>query len=376
MDPLTHAVLGANIGRAFFSRPLGNRAIWLGALAATIPDLDMLSLAFGGPWAAFVYHRGPSHSIWFGTAAGVLCGWTAWRIHGRSRDKEPPQQGPDPPSGAGAGSALPGSREARRAWIGLFALAFLSQPFLDVFTSYGTQILAPLSRHRFSLYAVEFIDPVYSGILAASLLFQVLAPAVTRNRIGRRVALAALVLSTAWLLHALWLNGRADRSVRRYLSAEGIHGERIQCYPTRFNPYLRRFVARAGDEVLVGHASLWPPSQVNFRRFTVQDHPLIEGLRETLEGRLFEWFTSGEVAVRVIPREDGFTVEMDDLRYGIDGPPDQGPWGIRVEFDLDGRQASEVTHFHRHEFHVREYFAPLWRAITGAESESPHVPED
>ncbi len=66
MDTPTQALLGAVVGQACFSRKLGKRALWWGALGGAIPDFDLLPIAFMGPWGEFLYHRGPTHALWFG----------------------------------------------------------------------------------------------------------------------------------------------------------------------------------------------------------------------------------------------------------------------------------------------------------------------
>ena len=42
MDSLTQIVLGAAVGEALLGKKLGNKALLLGAIAGTIPDLDVL----------------------------------------------------------------------------------------------------------------------------------------------------------------------------------------------------------------------------------------------------------------------------------------------------------------------------------------------
>ena len=43
MDSLTQIVLGAAVGEFVLGRKVGNKAILWGAVAGTIPDLDVLS---------------------------------------------------------------------------------------------------------------------------------------------------------------------------------------------------------------------------------------------------------------------------------------------------------------------------------------------
>ena len=46
MDSLTQIVLGASVAEASLGKKIGNKAIVLGALAGTIPDLDIISRFF------------------------------------------------------------------------------------------------------------------------------------------------------------------------------------------------------------------------------------------------------------------------------------------------------------------------------------------
>ena len=251
------------------------------------------------------------------------------------------------------------------SWMGLFVLAFLSQPFLDVFTTYGTQLLTPFSNKRFALDAVPIIDPFYSLILIAALVVWIRTSPGRRARVGRRAAAVALVLSTSYLFYGLWLNERAEREVRRQLAEDGISGAQVHVYPTIFQVYLRRVVARLDNEVLVGMITMWKPGQVRWHRFTIPEHPMIDELAETNGGRIFVWFAAGEVVPRVIELDDGYLVELDDLRYGFFQEPDQGIWGVRGKFDRNGNLQGEVVRFQRHFEVGMETFVNLWRASFG-----------
>ena len=66
MDSLTQMVLGAAVGEASLGKKIGNRAMLWGAIAGTIPDLDVIiGNAFMGRLDALVFHRGFMHSILF-----------------------------------------------------------------------------------------------------------------------------------------------------------------------------------------------------------------------------------------------------------------------------------------------------------------------
>jgi inner membrane protein len=46
LDSLTQIVLGAGIGELVMGRKIGNKAILLGAIAGTVPDLDKRAQLF------------------------------------------------------------------------------------------------------------------------------------------------------------------------------------------------------------------------------------------------------------------------------------------------------------------------------------------
>ena len=65
MDSLTQIVLGAAVGEVCLGKKLGNKAMVWGAVAGTIPDLDILGNLFMTELGALAFHRGISHSIFF-----------------------------------------------------------------------------------------------------------------------------------------------------------------------------------------------------------------------------------------------------------------------------------------------------------------------
>ena len=65
MDSLTQIVLGAAVGNATLGKRIGNKALLYGAIAGTIPDLDVIFGKFTDTITAVEWHRGFSHSILF-----------------------------------------------------------------------------------------------------------------------------------------------------------------------------------------------------------------------------------------------------------------------------------------------------------------------
>jgi inner membrane protein len=288
-----------------------------------LPDVDVV-MNWTGPLGEFQYHRGFTHSIWFGPLVGPVLAWLAWRFTGREAGK-------------------------LRAWTVLFVVGILTHPLLDAFTSYGTQLLTPWSDRRFAWDAVAIVDPAYSLILAVGIAVGVWR-GVTSSA-SRLAAFVALGLSTAYLGHGYLMNEGLKERVRRDLVASGMRGATaadVQAYPTLLQLYLRRVVVRVGDEVRVGWVSTWRNNGGRWESFVAPADPRIAAARATREGRILEWFASGVTAGRVVEGPDRRAfVEIDDLRYGFPGRPQDGLWGIRVPLDRAGEPAGPAERFNR-----------------------------
>jgi inner membrane protein len=332
MDPPTHALLGATIGRTLFGRRLGAGAAWCGAIGSVLPDADLVAVAFAGPLGEWRYHRGLTHALCFGPVVGTAIGAWWWR---RAKD--------------------------RWRWVALFVLALVVHPLLDALTSYGTQLLWPFSHRRFALDAVAIVDLMYTAPLLAAVVL-----AASHGPAGSR-ALGAVVLAltTAYLAYGLWLNRRDAAEARRQLAAEGAP-HAVHCYPTLLQPWFRRVVARSEDEVRVGWMNVGRAEVIHWARVAVGHDPLLEALRATPDGRMFEWFAGGQTLGRVRREAGGAVVEIDDLRYGYPERPDQGLWAIRATFDDQGRQTSAVVRVNRRPPGGRgAQLAHIWRAMLG-----------
>ena len=335
MDPLTQGLLGASFGQALCGRSLGRHALVMGAILGMAPDLDVIANATG-PLAEWTWHRSVTHSLWFGPVIGPLVGYGLWKWKG----------GP------------------LRAWILLAVMALLTHPLLDLFTTYGTQLLAPFSNRRFALDAVAIIDPAYSLLLAGGIVIGLRAGLATSS--SRRVAWAVLGLSSLYLALGLAVNERVEVLAREQLRAQGIEASRVAAYPTLLQLPYRRVVARRGDEVRVGWLSALRPRPIQWEGFTQAHGPLVEAARTTPEARLFEWFAMGEATPRVEPPTGGSVVEFDDLRFGLPGAPRDGFWGVRVRLDPDGRPLGPGERFDRDlSAPVSNLLRTIWRETLG-----------
>jgi len=334
MDTVTQAVLGAAVGQACFSHKLGRRAIWYGAAAGLIPDLDYFAAHISGPFGEYLYHRGLTHSLWFPFLLSPVCGYFAWKWAGRKKK-------------LGKGSGDPKSDSISKgsfsAWTGLFFLSLITHPLLDIFTSYGTQIFFPFSNSRIALNAIPIIDPVYTLILVAALIIGIRA--WKRPKVAAFSARFAILITSGYLFLGLYMNERAQFLVKDQLNAKEIEYKTVKCFPTIFQIFLRRVVVEREKIQMVGFITNLEIKPVKWRNIPIRKSPFIDKLRCSEEGRIFEWFAINTTCARQTPILDGMRVELCDLRWGFNGPPDWGLFGIRAEYNIDGTLKGPILPF-------------------------------
>ncbi len=339
MEPITQGLLGAATGQLVAGRRIGRQALLFGALVGMTPDLDVVLGPLHDGFGEWLYHRGTTHSLWFGFVAGPVIGWLLWRW--RDPDRETPVS----------------------AWIALSIVALFTHPLLDGFTPYGTQLLAPFSRERFAWNGVAIVDPIYTALLGAGVAW-----AASRNRSptsGRRAIVLALVFSCVYLGLGVAANAWVVAELRGVFERELGTVTRIRAYPTILQPWLRHFVVHAGRDRVVGFHSLLRPECPTWRvRRLPEPNPRIDAVLASWPGRLLVWFADGDVGIEERRGPAGSTVRVDDLRYAWGSQEARGMWGVVADFDAQGARVGPIRRFGRPGRGERDV-SRLWRAILG-----------
>lgn len=191
MDPLTHGLTGALIGKGFFAERSGPRwngsrrvATFAATLGAIFPDIDIGAALIGKNDLAIIQlHRSVTHSfLCLPIFAAALAALTRW--YGRHRAFDTPSWG---------------------ALTLIYAAGLASHILLDLATSFGTMVWSPWKDTRVSWDLAFIVDFAMTGI---ALLPQA-AASVYRAREGsfsRAVRLWGLLtagtVSVMWLSHA------------------------------------------------------------------------------------------------------------------------------------------------------------------------------
>ncbi len=285
MDSITQALLGATIQGALLGRWQGRKALLYGALLGTLPDLDVV-IRYSDAVATMTYHRGFSHSLVALSALAVLLTWLVRRFR------------PHP------------GYSTRRLFLTLW-LVLVTHPLLDCFTSYGTQLFWPMPTPPVAWSSIFIIDPLYSLPLLAAVLGGLLFG--LRGRVPRP-PLAALALTSLYLLSTLGGKFMAEQRVVEVLDREGIRPQAVFSTPTPFNTLLWRVIVLDGEdyhEALVSWFDREPPQLERIPRGT----ELARRLRDSPQHMRLAWFTHGILRYDQI----GQVLVVTDLRLGMTG---------------------------------------------------------
>jgi inner membrane protein len=373
MDSLTQITLGAAVGEATLGRKVGNRAMIWGALAGTIPDLDVLANVVTDELSALAYHRAFTPSLLFAVLVAPVLGWLVHRLYG-GREGPLPQSRwsvygasmtalffiiwigsllmPIQVDGAAAIAAaivaliagvvaLFVLREIRRqtpderpnvglaGWIALFFAAIITHPLLDACTTYGTQLFEPFGTQRVAWNNISVVDPLYTGPF---LLCLIVASRLGREQRRRRQwNTAGLVISSLYLAWTAFTMLRVDRIFATSLEQEGVATEERMVSPTIFNSVLWQGVARTPAGFRTGLYSLLDDdTEIDWRTLPA-NHELLAPYRDTREVQILSWFSKG--FYNVLPQPDG-SLQFNDLRFGVFGGTDEEPayifrWRLR-----------------------------------------------
>lgn len=286
MDSVTQMLLGAAVGEAAIGRRVGNRALLWGAVAGTLPDLDVF-VPLGDVVRDFTYHRSASHSLFVLALLTPLLVWLITKIHA-------------------------GSRDLRRRWMLTIYLVFATHVLLDSLTAYGTQIFWPIVNTPVSLSTVFIIDPSYTlpllvGVIAALLMTRDSDRGHLINRYG-------LILSSLYLGWTLVAKVVVESNFRDALRDQGIAYERIFTTPAPFNTLLWRAVIRDQSGYYEGYYSLFDgDAPVRFRRYSSREDLLTE-IADYWPVQRLQWFSRGFYSVSQL----GQDVVISDLRMGME----------------------------------------------------------
>ena len=317
MDPLTHFLTGACVGRAGFNRRTAYATV-AAVLAAEAADIDVV-MGFAGPVQELRAHRAVTHAlvatpILAALVVGVV--WLYHRMHQAYRKRQESRSQSrdvldllieDQGARTGSGAANPPRKPPLAQpvdwlWLYIAALAAaLTHPLLDWTNNYGIRIFYPFSHRWYAGSLMFIVEPE----LWAILLLAVVVPwllGLTDREIGARwppfrgriwacFALAAMTALIFWRL-AEREEGMALLA-NTQVATEPVQRMTLEPYP--LNPYRWHAILETKNYYQTAEVDTWDPESL--AAITTDPHtdviykptvtPAVEAARRTFLGRVY-----------------------------------------------------------------------------------------
>ena len=331
MDSLTQIVLGAAVGEAVLGRKIGNKAIFYGAIAGTIPDLDVLASNFTDTVTALEMHRGFTHSILFSLLFAPIFGFIVSKFE---------------------------KYKSFKGWTLLFFLGFVTHPILDAHTTWGTQLFWPF-QNRLAFKNIFVVDPLYT---VPFLIFLILVMFQKKESIKRKYYNnVGLIISNSYLLLTLILKGISYNHFTNELANQNIVYKEIATKPTPLNTILWTANVETNDAFLIGHYSFFDKSPVEFSSYPKQhellgdliEHPKMKRMIIISKG----WFTINKI-------DD--ILYFNDLRFGtLSLQPNSQDFVFKYKIEIDADGNPNFIEVPKTKSDAKALLSELWLRIKG-----------
>ncbi|HLV39662.1 metal-dependent hydrolase [Xanthomarina sp.] len=331
MDSLTQIILGAAVGEAVLGKKVGNKAMLYGAIAGTIPDLDILSSYFTDTVTAMEIHRGFTHSIIFSVVFAPIFGWLVSRYE---------------------------TYKDVKGWSWLFFWGFITHPILDAHTTWGTHLFWPLD-YPIAFKTIFVIDPLYT---LPFLVFLLLAAFQKRDAPKRRFYNnMGLIISSSYLLLSFGLKAMASSQFKKELKEQQIEYTLFETKPAPFNTILWAANVDTKDHYLIGYYSFFDKNPIRFDAYPKNQELLGDLIHNENVQRMIHiskgWYS-------ITKKED--QLFYNDLRFGLLSlQPHAQNFAFQYEIKTDALGEVTFTETVKDRDDAKQLLKDLWERMKG-----------
>jgi inner membrane protein len=331
MDSLTQIILGAAIGEAVLGKKVGNKAILYGAIAGTIPDLDVFASYFTDTVTALAIHRGFTHSILFSILFAPIFGWLVSRYE-KYKDF--------------------------KGWTWLFFWTLITHPILDAHTTWGTQLFWPLDL-RLAFKTIFVVDPIYT---LPFLVFLILTMFQKRTSEKRRYYNGiGLTVSTAYLALTFGLKSWAFLKFENALQTQNITYEQIDTRPSPLNTILWSANIETNDAYLLGNYSFFDTQDITFEAYP-KNHELLGNLIENKKVKRMIAISEGWYTIT----KTNDKLYFNGLRFGLlSVTPQSQEFVFKYEIKMDDSGYVNFVEQEKTPRDAKKLMHNLWQRLKG-----------
>ena len=269
MDSITQAVLGGAIGESYLGNKIGKKGAIVGAIVATIPDLDVILYLFYDKLDMLSIHRGFSHSIAFSIIGSILIAHIL--------------------------SKLKWFQKIKFVSLIIFSwLCLFTHMLLDTFTAYGTQLFLPFSNKRLGFDSINVVDPIYTiplicGLVLSLWIYKSESKKSNYNTYG-------LIISSLYLAFTLINKEFVIADISKRLSSEKIEYNSLLTMPVGLANVNWYGVAKGRDSIYMLKHSILSDTHNAIEAFPINDQYLNLIDRHIAQG--MRWFAKGYYTVQ------------------------------------------------------------------------------
>ncbi|GAB1309159.1 metal-dependent hydrolase [Urechidicola sp. KH5] len=335
MDSLTQIVLGAAVGEAVLGKKVGNKALLYGAIAGTIPDLDVIFGNLTDTVTAIEWHRGFSHSILFCLLLSPLLGWLVNTIE-------------------------PKYNLGWKPWAKLFFWGLFTHPILDAFTTWGTQLFWPFDV-RLAFNSIFVIDPLYTVPFLGCTILVLFQKRDSKKR--TRLNRFGLIVSTFYLLFTVLLKTIVTSQFKEQLKHQNINYTAISTRPSPMNTILWNANIDTKEAYLIADYSFFDKNPIQFKRYPKNPELYSDVLKHEEVQRLIRISNSWYII-----EKNGRDWVFNDLRFGLIPRKDGTSFfAFSYQLNIVGNKL-EVKEVPKTRGDAKFLLQNLWKRIKGNES--------
>ena len=351
MDPISQAAIGAALPQSISHRQdFKQKAItitWLGCLSGMAPDIDVFIRSSTDPLLFLEFHRQFTHSLFFIPIGAFICTLLF------SRFSKP-------------------NLDFKQTYL-VCLLAYSTHALLDSCTTYGTQLLWPLTDQRFAWNTIAVVDPV-----ATLPLFALVIVAAKKGKpIFAQVGLAWFL---SYLALGWWQSERAQNVAEQLMEQRGHATAKVEIKPGFANIILWKSVYLFDDTYYVDAVRVglnpFSDSETDSLIYIGTSAPKLNIARDLswldtssqqgIDVERFRWFSNGFLAMD--PDKENFVI---DMRYSMLPNEIKSLWGIRLSKNA---QTTDHVTFESDRDASPERMAKFWAMLRGEVSDDTCIP--
>jgi len=369
VDSLTQIVLGASVGELCLSKKIGNKAMLWGAVAGTIPDLDVLANPFMSRAESLAFHRGISHSFFFSVLGAFVFAWLVHSLYKKtwhlkfekifasslmffvalilcaigvmlksnlvsliiyiliiamswwfyqkriigSYTKSISTEHPD-----------------YKDWVVLFFFGFVTHIILDSLTAYGTQLFAPFSDVRIAFANISVADLFYTIPFLTGLIISSLQSDFKKKRWWNY---AGIIISSLYMIWTIFHRQQITTVLENTIESKELEYKKYSITPSILQNFLWSATIETDTSFYHGTYSDFDKEKIFKTKEVLKNHHLIADAKDDDKTiNILKWFTNDYYMCLV--RQDG-RVQLNDMRYGTFRGSDYGEDDFIFKFILE-----------------------------------------